>query len=110
MAYSWKSADYGLGSPVRLTGERNEKYNTSYLGEIDLDDSTYAMSKWYTFFLNGYSQKVEKRIPSDQAQKVVYIQKLNFLLDIVGIKSPVKQKVLGLPWSSAFGLRTCNKK
>ena len=62
------------------------------------------------FFLNGYSQKVEKRIPSDQAQKVVYIQKLNFLLDIVGIKSPVKQKVLGLPWSSAFGLRTCNKK
>lgn len=83
MTYSWKSADYGLGSPVRLTGERKENYNAAYLADIDLDDSTYAMSKWYTFFLNGYSQKVEKRIPFDQVQKVLYITKLNFLLDII---------------------------
>lgn len=81
--YSWKSQDYGLGSEVRLTGERKQKYNAAYLPDIDLDDSTYAMSKWYTFFLNGYSQKVETKIPFDQAQKVVYITKLNFLLDII---------------------------
>ena len=83
MAYSWKSADYGLGSPVRLTGERKGKYNAAYLGQIDLDDSTYAMSKWYTFFLNGYSQKVENRIPPDQVRKALYITKLNLLLDII---------------------------
>jgi thiol-disulfide isomerase/thioredoxin len=83
MAYSWKSVDYGLGSPVRLTREQNEKYNAAYLEEIDLDDSTFAISKWYTFFLNGYSQKVEKRIPFDQVENVLYITKLNFLLEII---------------------------
>jgi thiol-disulfide isomerase/thioredoxin len=88
MAYSWKSENYGLGSPVRLTGERKEKYNAAYLGDIDPNDSTYAISKWYTFFLIGYSQKVEKRIPHDQIQKVVYVAKLNALLDIIGKEIP----------------------
>lgn len=83
MAYSWKSGDYGLGSKVRLTGERKERYNAAYLGQIDLDDSTYTISKWFPFFLNGYSQKVEKRIPPEQAQKIIYITKLNILLDII---------------------------
>jgi len=83
MNYSWKSADYGLGSPVRLTGERKEKYNAAYLNDIDLDDPIYAMSFYYTPFLNAYSQKVEKRIPFDQVEKVVYITKLNHLLDII---------------------------
>jgi thiol-disulfide isomerase/thioredoxin len=83
LAYSWKSRDYGLGSEVRLTGERKEKYNAAYLSDIDLDDSTYTISKWHTFFLSGYSQKVEKTIPFDQVQKVLYITKLNFLLDII---------------------------
>lgn len=83
MNYSWKSANYGLGSLVRLTGDRKEKYKAAYLSELDLNDPSYAMSYFYSLFLNQYSQKVEKRIPFDQGQKVVYITKLNFLLDII---------------------------
>lgn len=83
MNYSWKSANYGLGSPVRLTGERKEKYKAACLSDLDLNDSSYAMSHFYSSFLNQYSQKVEKRIPFDQGQKVVYITKLNLLLDII---------------------------
>lgn len=83
MDYSWKSRDYGLGSDVRLTGERKERYKEAFLGQIDLDDPGYAMSYLYSPFVNAYSMNVEKKTPYDQVPKEIQITKLNILLDLV---------------------------
>lgn len=83
MNFSWKSDNYGLGNAVRLTGERYNAYKAAFMHEIDPDDSAYAMSYFYSPFLNTYSQKLEKRIPFNQVPKVVHIAKLNILVDII---------------------------
>ena len=83
MDYTWKSRDYGLGSDVRLTGERNKRYKEAFLGEIDLDDPRYEMAYFYSLFVNAYSMKVEKTTPFDEVPKEIQITKLNILLDLV---------------------------
>ena len=90
MDYSWRSRDYGLGSDVRMTGERNKRYNEAFLGKIDLDDPGYAMSYMYSPFVNSYFQKVEKKTPFDQIPKEIQITKLNILLDLVGREVPLE--------------------
>lgn len=90
MNYSWKSRDYGLGSDVRLTGERNKKYKEAFLGEIDLDDPGYSMSYLYSPFVNAYFQKVERKTPFDQVPKEIQIKKLNILLDLVAREVPLE--------------------
>jgi thiol-disulfide isomerase/thioredoxin len=83
LSYSWKSATYGLGSEVRLTGRRKEKYDSASFKDIDLDDSTYSMSSAYTPFLITYAQKVAKSTPFDQVYNEIYTAKLNILQDII---------------------------
>lgn len=90
MNYSWKSRDYGLGSDVRLTGERNNRYNQAFLGKIDLDDPGYAMSYMYSSFVKAYFMKVEKKTPFDQVPKEIQITKLNILLDLVTKEVPLE--------------------
>jgi hypothetical protein len=90
MDYSWKSRDYGLGSDVRLTRERNKRYKQAFFGEIDLDDPGYATSYMYASFVNAYFMKVEKKTPFDQVPKEIQITKLNILLDLVAKEVPLE--------------------
>lgn len=90
MDYGWRSRDYGLGSDVRLTGDRKRRYKEAFLGEIDLDDPGYAMSYLYSPFVNAYRQTVEKKTPFDQIPKEIQITKLNILLDLVAKEVPLE--------------------
>lgn len=90
MNYSWKSRDYGLGSDVRLTGERYERYKAAFLGEINPDEPGFAMSYLYSPFVNAYYMKVEKKMPFDQVPKEIQITKLNILLDLVAKEVPLE--------------------
>lgn len=90
MNYTWKSRDYGLGSEVRLTGERLKKYKEAFMSEIDLDDPRYAMSYMYSPFVNAYFMKVEKKAPFDQVPKEIQITKLNILLNLVAKEVPLE--------------------
>lgn len=90
MNYSWKSRDYGLGSEVRLTGERKNRYNQAFLGKIDLDDPGYEMSYMYSSFARAYFMKVEKKTPFDQVPKEIQITKLNILLDLIAKEVPLE--------------------
>lgn len=58
MTYSWKSHKYGLGSPIRLTGEKARAYSALYRDSINLNDSLYEITSLYTRFLNPLSQRM----------------------------------------------------
>ncbi|MEJ1241647.1 thioredoxin family protein [Chryseolinea sp. T2] len=83
LAFSWKSLNYGLGSTVRLRGERKLKYDSSFWSSMKPSDPAYLLSSRFIFLLNGYSHRYtrESSAPAE-AQKL----KLSRIAEILNQK------------------------